>query len=130
VQSLLFDLSQAVEDRIRSAFDLTKISRDASAKDPAPNSPSSPTSYKSRVRTEPTSFTAPQWTAALWNRLENMVEEMADCCVKVYTLEKVLKMKRDTISQVVFLDEAMKVEPISVEAKPWITLLSSSASRK
>ncbi|KAF7362065.1 Conserved oligomeric Golgi complex subunit 5 [Mycena venus] len=121
VQSLIFDLSQAVEDRIRSAFDLSKISRDASSKDPAPNSPSSPTSYKSRVRTEPTSFTAPQWSAALWNRLENMVEEMADCCVKVYTLEKVLKMKRDTISQVVFLDEAMKL----LENKPSATFWTS-----
>lgn len=30
----------------------------------------------------------------------------------MYTLEKVLKMKRDTISQVIFLDEAMKVNPI------------------
>lgn len=28
---------------------------------------------------------------------------------QVYTLEKVLKMKKDTLSQVVFLDEAMKV---------------------
>ena len=39
--------------------------------------------YKSRVRTEPTSVTAPQWTAALWNRLENLIEEMAGCCIKV-----------------------------------------------
>ncbi|KAJ7668407.1 Golgi transport complex subunit 5-domain-containing protein [Mycena polygramma] len=121
VQSLLLDLSQAVEDRIRSAFDLSKISRDASSKDPAPNSPQSPTSYKSRVRTEPTTYTAPQWTAALWARLENMVEEMADCCVKVYTLEKVLKMKKDTVSQVVFLDEAMKL----LENKPSATFWAS-----
>ncbi|KAJ7755714.1 Golgi transport complex subunit 5-domain-containing protein [Mycena maculata] len=121
VQSLILDLSQAVEDRIRSAFDLSKISRDASSKDPAPNLPPSPTSYKSRVRTEPTTYTAPQWTAALWARLENMVEEMADCCVKVYTLEKVLKMKRDTISQVVFLDEAMKL----LENKPSATFWTS-----
>jgi acetolactate synthase-1/3 small subunit len=32
VQSLILDLSQAVEDRIRSAFDLSKISRDAVSK--------------------------------------------------------------------------------------------------
>jgi hypothetical protein len=30
----------------------------------------------------------------------------------VYTLEKVLKMKKDPISQIVFLDEAMKVGPV------------------
>ncbi|KAJ7039234.1 Golgi transport complex subunit 5-domain-containing protein [Mycena alexandri] len=122
VQSLILDLSQAVEDRIRSAFDLSKISRDASSKDPAPNSPSSPTSYKSRVRTEPTTFTAPQWTAALWARLENMVDEMADCCIKVYTLEKVLKMKRDTVSQVIFLDEAMKLLENKPSATFWTAL--------
>lgn len=29
--------------------------------------------------------------------------------MQVYTLEKVLKMKKDTITQVVFIDEAMKV---------------------
>ncbi|KAJ7874696.1 Golgi transport complex subunit 5-domain-containing protein [Mycena olivaceomarginata] len=122
VQSLLSDLSLAVESRIRSAFDLSKISRDASSKGTT-SAPFCATeiSYKSRVRTEPTSFTAPQWTAALWNRLENMVEEMADCCVKVYTLEKVLKMKRDTISQVVFLDEAMKL----LENKPSVTFWTS-----
>ena len=34
---------------------------------------------------------------------------MADCCIKVYTLEKVLKIKRDPVTEVVFLDEAMKV---------------------
>ena len=30
----------------------------------------------------------------------------------MYTLEKVLKLKKDPISQVVFLDEAMKVGSI------------------
>lgn len=33
-----------------------------------------------------------------------------DCCdLQVYTLEKVLKLKKDPVSQIVFLDEAMKV---------------------
>ncbi|KAJ7594725.1 Golgi transport complex subunit 5-domain-containing protein [Mycena floridula] len=121
VQSLVLDLSQAVEDRIRNAFDLSKISKFTLPKDSATNTPPSPTSYKSRVRTEPTTVTAPQWTTALWSRMESMVEEMADCCIKVYTLEKVLKMKRDTVSQVVFLDEAMKL----LENKPSATFWSA-----
>jgi hypothetical protein len=33
---------------------------------------------------------------------------------QVYTLEKVLKLKKDPISQIVFLDEAMKVGSISL----------------
>jgi len=39
--------------------------------------------YKSRVRTEPTNITAPQFAAALWTRIESLVEEMAGCCIKV-----------------------------------------------
>ncbi|KAF7315340.1 ACT domain-containing protein [Mycena indigotica] len=122
VQNLILDLSKAVEERIQSAFDLSKISRDASSKDSAPNAPQSPTSYKSRVRTEPTTYTAPQWAAALWTRLESMIDDMADCCVKVYTLEKVLKLKRDTVSQAVFLDEAMKLLENKPSATFWTAL--------
>ena len=77
--------------------------------------------YKSRVRTEPTSVTAPQWTAALWGSLESLIEEMSDCCIKVYTLEKVLKVKRDPVTDVVFMDEAMKL----LENKPSTTFWSS-----
>lgn len=76
---------------------------------PSLNSPSTSQAYRSRIRTEPTNVTAPQWSAALWARLEVMFQEMADCCIKVYALEKVLKMKKDASTHVVFLDEAMKV---------------------
>ncbi|CAL1706796.1 unnamed protein product [Somion occarium] len=108
VNNLVSDLSDAVEGRIRFAFDLSRIAKEILAKDPAATTQSSML-YKSRVRTEPTNVTAPQWTAALWSSLESLVEEMADCCVKVYTLEKVLKVKKDPVTQVLFLDEAMKV---------------------
>ncbi|KAI4519196.1 hypothetical protein K525DRAFT_362909 [Schizophyllum commune Loenen D] len=160
VQSLISDLSLAVEERIRTTFDMTKISKDALGKArldarratqtslapferlahhlylrcfPTPHTSSVPfdspshvlhasatqsnTQYRSRIRTEPTNLTAPQWTAALWTRLESMIEEMAGCCIKVYTLEKVLKVKKDTVSQTVFLDEAMKL----LETKPSVT---------
>ncbi|KAI0695938.1 Golgi transport complex subunit 5-domain-containing protein [Cerioporus squamosus] len=119
VQNLITELSDAVESRIRSAFDLTRISKDIMAKEP--NSIGQGLLYKSRVRTEPTSVTAPQWTAALWGSLESLIEEMADCCVKVYTLEKVLKVKRDPVTDVVFLDEAMKV----LENRPSTTFWAS-----
>ena len=39
--------------------------------------------------------------------------DLSQCCIKVYTLEKVLKLKKDPISQVVFLDEAMKASAYS-----------------
>ncbi|KAI0062836.1 hypothetical protein BV25DRAFT_1824872 [Artomyces pyxidatus] len=115
VQNLVSDLSTAVESRIKAAFDLSRISKELIAKDSAP--PSQGVSYKSRVRMEPTNLTAPQWTNALWGRLTTLIEDMAGACIKVYTLEKVLKLKRDPASQVLFLDEAMKL----LESKPSTT---------
>ncbi|GAW03316.1 conserved oligomeric golgi complex subunit 5-like [Lentinula edodes] len=124
VQALMVELSQDVEDRIKRAFDLTAISKDANKDGIASPNPGTSTGqqYKSRVRTEPTNITASQWTAALWIRLEKMTEEMADCCIKVYTLEKVLKLKRDTVSQTVFLDEAMTILENKPSATFWTAL--------
>jgi hypothetical protein len=85
--------------------------------------------YKSRVRTEPTTFTAPQFTALIWGNLESLIDEMTVCCIKVqhhylprgilysnpskvYTLERVLKLKKDPGTGAMFLDEAMKVRPL------------------
>ncbi|KAF5326012.1 hypothetical protein D9611_000129 [Ephemerocybe angulata] len=117
VSNLLHDLSQAVEDRIKSAFDLSKISKEALSKEPASNSSQS---YRSRVRTEPTNVTAPQWAAALWGRLEAMFDEMAECCIKVYALEKVLKIKKNPNTLSSFLDE------VALDNKPsamfWMSL--------
>ncbi|KAH9023597.1 Golgi transport complex subunit 5-domain-containing protein [Lactarius deliciosus] len=121
VQNLVSDLSTAVETRIKAAFDVSQISKELNAKDPA--SSSAGLAYKSRVRQEPTNVTAPQWANALWNRLSSLIEDMAGACVKVYTLEKVLKLKKDPVSQIVFLDEAMKV----LENKPSSTFWAALA---
>ncbi|KAF8728356.1 Golgi transport complex subunit 5, partial [Rhizoctonia solani] len=81
VQSLLVDLTEAVDARIKSAFDVSRIAKEISGNDPPPQP--SGLMYRSRVRTAPTNLTAPQWTNALWARLEQMIEEMAGCCIKV-----------------------------------------------
>lgn len=39
--------------------------------------------YKSRIRTEPTNLTAPQWSSAMWTRLESLIEDLSSCCIKV-----------------------------------------------
>lgn len=119
IQGLSRDLCDAVEERIRTAFDLSSISKEVVSKENVPSSQG--LLYKSRVRTEPTNITAPQWTAALWARLESLIEEMAACCIKVYTLEKVLKLKKDSTTQRSFLDDVMKV----LENKPSSTFWSS-----
>ncbi|KAL5485046.1 hypothetical protein ACEPAI_7688 [Sanghuangporus weigelae] len=112
VQTLLADLTDAVEQRIKLAFDIAQISKELNAKEQTPTT--SGLLYRSRIRTEPTNATAPQFSAALWSRLEALIGELADCCIKVITLEKVLQLKKDTLTQTNFMDEAMKV----LENKP------------
>jgi len=69
--------------------------------------------YKLRVRNEPTNLTPSQWTTTLYPRLEALMGDMSQRCIKVHTLEKALKLKKDPISQVVFLDEAMDASAYS-----------------
>lgn len=45
----------------------------------------------------------------LWTRLERVIEDVAACCIKVYTLEKVLRIKRDAVTNAEFLEEVMQV---------------------
>ncbi|KAI6135695.1 Golgi transport complex subunit 5-domain-containing protein [Pisolithus thermaeus] len=118
VAGLMKDLTDAAERRIRNAFDLLSMSKEIIAK------VSQSQLYKSRVRTEPTSVTAPQFAAALWARLESLIEQMSGCCVKVYTLEKVLNLKRDPATGVSFLDVSMKAR-VSLENKPSSTFWAS-----
>jgi hypothetical protein len=99
VQNLVSDLSTAVETRIKSAFDMSLISKEMNPKGDHPStssvfpaveswssdpaSSSAGLAYKSRIRQEPTNVAAPQWAHALWSRLTSLIEDMAGACVKV-----------------------------------------------
>ncbi|KIL68918.1 hypothetical protein M378DRAFT_70503 [Amanita muscaria Koide BX008] len=124
VQTFLSELTRGMEDQVRSAFDMSRLSKDAINR-AANNTGAHSSSYKSRVRTEPTNVTAPQWTTILWERIEGLIQEIAESCIKVYALENILNLKRDAVTQTLFLDEAMK----SLENKPsnvfWTTLARS-----
>lgn len=60
----------------------------------------------------------------LWNRLERVVEEVANCCIKVYTLEKVLRVKRDAVTNTEFLEEVMQ----KLDEKPSFTFWTTLAT--
>lgn len=78
----------------------------------------------------------PQWTSAMWIRLENLISDLGAVCIRVrqksgsrpsgsdpflqaYTLEKVLKLKKDANTQASFLDEAMSVSPFYARSSLW-----------
>lgn len=50
-----------------------------------------------------------QWTTAIWNRMESLMTNMSDHCIKIYSLEKVLEIKKDALTHVSFLEEVAKV---------------------
>lgn len=114
VSNLVADLNDAVGQRVRRAFDSAAIGREVSGKEGG-----GIRFTTKRAQTEPSSGAAAQWQAVLWTRLEKVMDDVANCCIKVsfccaveltkqvYTLEKVLKVKRDNVTQRSFLDEVL-----------------------
>jgi len=39
--------------------------------------------YKSRTRNEPTQNNLQLWNSTMWNRLENLIDDMGNICIKV-----------------------------------------------
>ncbi|GAA5902669.1 uncharacterized protein JCM6883_007203 [Sporobolomyces salmoneus] len=122
VDSLVGDLNQLVYRKVQACFDMTSLAKEIGSKE-TPSSAASAFVYKSRTRNEPTQQNIQQWTSTMCNRLEKLVDEMGNICIKVYTLEKVLKSKKDQITQTSFLDEAMT----ALENKPSVLFWTSLA---
>ena len=125
VSNLLADLNDAVTLRIAKAFDSAAIGKEVAGKGIliclrrrlTVDTSSSAIKFPSRGRnaTEPTSSNKDQWILVLWLRLGRVIEDVANCCIKVYTLEKVLRVKRDAVTQIEFLEEVMKVCPHTLD---------------
>ncbi|GAA5957719.1 hypothetical protein JCM3765_003744 [Sporobolomyces pararoseus] len=116
VDSLVKSLNDLVTRKVKHCFDLNSLAREISSKEGTSSSSSVTSSfvYKSRTRLEPTSSNLSLWTSTMWNRLETLLDEMVSICIKVYTLEKVLNLKRDQTGQSSFLEEILKL----LENKP------------
>lgn len=78
VSNLVADLNDAVGQRVRRAFDSAAIGREVSGKD------SGGIRFTTkRAQTEPNSSSVSQWQTVLWARLEKVMEDVANCCIKV-----------------------------------------------
>ncbi|KAI7898782.1 Golgi transport complex subunit 5-domain-containing protein [Cokeromyces recurvatus] len=66
-----------------------------------------------------------QLTTTIWARMENLMKKMSDECIKVYSLEKVLEIKKDSLTQVSFLEEVSKtLDTTSLVSYFWRVLSS------
>ncbi|KAI5452220.1 hypothetical protein NCC49_001154 [Naganishia albida] len=125
VQNLLADLNDAVESRISRAFDMASIGKEVAARASAASSLLYRTARgKHAAETAPSNQTVGTWTQVLWKRMDVLIEDISQCCIKVYTLEKVLKRKKDAVTQVDFLTEAMTL----LEEKPSFTFWTTLAT--
>ncbi|KAM0790242.1 hypothetical protein ACM66B_005551 [Microbotryomycetes sp. NB124-2] len=105
VEGLVASLTDLVAKKIKAVFDMASIAREVGHKEPT--NAAAAFVYKSRTRNEPTTATMPAWTTVLWARLEAVMTQLSSICIKIYTLERVLRLKRDQTTQQTFLDEAM-----------------------
>lgn len=132
VQNLLADLNDAVESRIGKAFDMASIGKEVAAREQQSHTATSAASSllyrttrgRSAVETSPSNQTIGTWTQVLWKRMDVLIEDISQCCIKVYTLEKVLRRKKDPVTQVDFLTEAMNL----LEEKPSFTFWTTLAT--
>ncbi|GAA5877371.1 hypothetical protein JCM8547_003010 [Rhodosporidiobolus lusitaniae] len=128
VESLTVDLNELVYRKVKACFDMASLAREMAGKE-APTNAASAFVYKSRTRNEPTQATMPQWASAMWARLESLIDDMGSICIKVYTLEKVLKLKKDQNTQMSFLDEAMTVLDNKPSSLFWTALAQAFESQ-
>lgn len=91
---------------IKHVVDMQSLQKEMNKK--GATSPSSPNVR--RVNHEPAiGNNQKQWAAEIWERMEVLMKHMSDQCIKVYSLEKVLEIKKDSLTHIPFLDEVSKV---------------------
>ncbi|KAG0303672.1 Conserved oligomeric Golgi complex subunit [Linnemannia gamsii] len=95
-------LSNRLHAQIKQAVDIQSLQREA--KESGMNSAGFVGGGVRRNNGEPSVGAAALWTSILWKRMEKLMDDMYNGCVKVYLLERVLARKRDPLSQISFLD--------------------------
>ncbi|CAG8518320.1 242_t:CDS:10 [Cetraspora pellucida] len=75
-----------------------------------------------RLGSEPIAVSTAIITSALWKRMEVLMDNIAESCSKIYTLEYVLANEKDEITQVSYLDEVAKTLDGGLIQHFWKTL--------
>jgi hypothetical protein len=104
------DMTQSTLDgliqEIKRVVDMQSLQKEIKSA----SSPSQSSSPNMSARRDPViGHNQKQWAAAVWTRMEALMNNMSDQCVKVYSLEKVLEIKKDPLTHQSFLDEVSKV---------------------
>ncbi|KAI8338590.1 Golgi transport complex subunit 5-domain-containing protein [Chlamydoabsidia padenii] len=81
-------------------------------------------------RVEPAYGNQSPWANTLWTRMEDLMQVMSDSCNKIYNLEKVLELKKDSYTHVSYLDEIIKILDTSSLVNHFWRILSATFEKE
>ncbi|KAF9387697.1 Conserved oligomeric Golgi complex subunit [Podila verticillata] len=103
IMAITANLSSKLHSQIKHAVDIQSLQKEA--KEAGVNNSAGFIGGGVRRRDgEPSVGAAALWTSILWKRMEKLMDDMYNGCVKIYLLERVLARKRDPLTQVSFLE--------------------------
>ncbi|KAI9254403.1 Golgi transport complex subunit 5-domain-containing protein [Helicostylum pulchrum] len=118
-QTMLNDLIK----EIKRVVDMQSLQKELSSNTSSPNI--------RRMNHEPAiGNNQKQWTIAIWSRMESLMKNMSDHCIKVYSLEKVLEIKKDALTHVSFLEEVAKTLDANSLVSYFWRILSASFEKE
>ncbi|ORZ19511.1 Golgi transport complex subunit 5-domain-containing protein [Absidia repens] len=88
---------------------------------------SSPGPAGRRANNEPTQSPLAN---ALWSRMDDLMQVMSDNCIKIYNLEKVLELKKDSYTHISYLDEIVKILDTSSLVSHFWRILSATFEKE
>ncbi|KAI7855833.1 Golgi transport complex subunit 5-domain-containing protein [Circinella umbellata] len=112
VQSLITHMLDDLTKDIHHAVDMSSLQKQMRASSSGP--------AVRRVNNEPTFSNQGQWQQAVWKRMETLFRSMSDGCIQIYSLEKVLEIKKDSFLQVSYLEQVLKtLDATSLASRFW-----------
>ncbi|EPB89138.1 hypothetical protein HMPREF1544_04005 [Mucor circinelloides 1006PhL] len=107
VQTITQSMLDSLIGDIKKVVDMQSIQRELKPPAASNGQHQQMTSPTMSVRGN-TGINQKQLSTAVWSRMETLMTKMSDQCIKVYSLEKVLEIKKDALTHVSFLDEVAK----------------------
>ncbi|KAF9285229.1 Conserved oligomeric Golgi complex subunit [Mortierella antarctica] len=115
IMAITTNLNSKLHSQIKHAVDIQSLQKEA--KEAGMNNSAGFIGGGVRRRDgEPSVGATALWTSILWKRMEKLMDDMYNGCVKIYLLERVLARKRDPLTQVSFLEVVTNTSQFLLQA--------------
>ncbi|ORX48819.1 hypothetical protein DM01DRAFT_1338475 [Hesseltinella vesiculosa] len=102
VQTWVNALLNHLDQKIVQSVDMERLQKEIKG------SPAMGNQANRRVTNEPAAGNQSAWSNAFWSNMEELMNIMSDSYIKIHNVEKVLELKKDSFSNVSYLDEITK----------------------